>query len=209
MKRWMLWLVAVMLGLSLFGCAEQSRPQNNDAIQYEGKTYLPLPLRDDIFFYGNAAPTDEEGAILPFSHEKWDLVAMMGDLYVQEEQAEEAAAYYGSDENYEWSVIVDDFTAEHDPTYPITVSEEDADYLYQMPEMEQDATLLFEAIEVSASLRKASKDGLVGGTISLAYSEGAWYWRSEVIDADAEGTPEYVQPLPQALARQIDAVLEK
>lgn len=207
MKRWMLLLLAALLCLSLFGCAAQSLPESEDAIQYDGKTYLPVPLRNDLFYYRSAAPMDEEGEILPFPHEKWGLVSFMEDLYVEESQAEDAADYYADEENYEWSVMIDDVFGDQEKTFSVTVSEQLAEELYQLPELKQEKTMLFEEMQISASLIKADKAKLYSGAVSLAKVDGAWFWRSEVIDADAEGCPEYIQPIPQALAQQIDAAL--
>lgn len=42
------------------------------------------------------------------------------------------------------------------------------------------------------------------GSLSLALYEGVWYIRTEIIDEDADGRPEYVVALPDELQQQIN-----
>ena len=70
----------------------------------------------------------------------------------------------------------------------------------------KEKAIFFEEIEEFATLTKTSKDGMVSGLTELAYYEGSWYWRSEIIDESREkdGTwPEYVQELPESLSEKI------
>lgn len=73
-----------------------------------------------------------------------------------------------------------------------------------MEDLERDKTIAFDDIENFASLVKISNDGFISGTASLAACNGVWYWRSEVIDENADGWPEYVVPLPENIAKQIN-----
>ncbi|MBQ7090712.1 MAG: hypothetical protein IJN82_06305 [Clostridia bacterium] len=209
MKRWMLLLMAALLCVSLFGCAEEPQAPQGETVEYKGKTYCAMVLPEDIFFYQSAAPMDEVGEVLPFPHEKWELVSFMDELYVEESQAEEAAAYYADRDHYEWTVLIDDVFGDQEKRFAVTVSEDTEEAINQLPDLKQEKTMLFEEMEVSASLIKTDQAKLYSGSISLAKVEGAWYWRSEVIDAEAEGSPEYIQPLPQELAAQIETALAK
>lgn len=79
--------------------------------------------------------------------------------------------------------------------------------LYEIEEQDKDPAIFFEEIEDFAKLTKTSKDGIVSGVTELAYYDGSWYWRSEIIDESREkdGTwPEYVQKLPDSLSTKIE-----
>ncbi|MBE6587696.1 MAG: hypothetical protein E7647_04690 [Ruminococcaceae bacterium] len=178
-----------------------------DAISYKEDTYTYLEFPGDIFCYDLAEGLEdyEEDEYLPVDHEKWDIIFYNGDLFVLSSQAEEAIEYYSDRASYTWSVIIYDPNDDPCGPYPLTVSEEESDYIYGMEDLERDKTLAFDDIESFASLVKISNDGFISGTTSLAAYDGVWYWRSEIIDDTVEGWPEYVVPLPDAVAKQIKA----
>lgn len=52
---------------------------------------------------------------------------------------------------------------------------------------------------------------MVSGVTELAYYDGSWYWRSEIIDENREkdGTwPEYIHKLPDSLSNKITEAIK-
>ena len=110
---------------------------------------------------------------------------------------------YADDENYTWSVLVEDPQTEETHVVPVTVSADDRAFIYNMENIKGDTTLFFDDIELFGSLVKTHKDGVISASTSLAYHADTWYWRSETIDDSVEGWPEYVVPLPNSITAQI------
>lgn len=182
-----------------------------ETVTFEGHTYCLLQYKTDIFYYclqKEIVPSDEEESTDPLPHEKWDMVCRMGDVYVREDMVLQAQAYYQNDANYTWSVFVDEVSWDEAIVEPVSVTDEELADVYALEDLEKDKTLAFEDIQAFAALNKTSLDGLIGASIQLAYYEGVWYWRSEVIDDSQEGWPEYVYPLPASLGEKISAVAQ-
>ncbi len=174
-------------------------------ITYNGKKYTLLQFSADIFYYDLCESVDyEEDTVLPLQHSNWDLIYYNGDILILDSQAEDAAAFYGNDENFKWSVFIDDPQIEETYTLPLSLSKEELKYIYSMESAQKESTLFFEDIEISASLIKTSNDGLISASTSLAFSKNTWYWRSEVINETIEGWPEYVVNLPESLSKQLN-----
>lgn len=181
--------------------------QNEDIIKYEGEKYSPVEFGRDIFMYycnesGEEYP--EEGEIYRVNGSAYDMILCEGDVYCVKDQVEEAISYYADDANYTWSVVIDsdDTTTE----YPIDVTADEMAYLNSIENQPQEVAIFFEEIEKFATLTKTSKDGIISGVTELAYYDGSWYWRSEIIDESREkdGTwPEYVHKLPETLSEKI------
>ena len=181
-----------------------------DTITYEGSTYVLLEYKQDIFYYDrNESTYLEEEIIHKLSHEKWDVVYYEGDLFVRDNMVEEANEYYEDDANYTWSIEVDSVDMEEVTTYPLTISAEDLAYIYNLENAEKEVTLSFDDIEIFGTLKKTSADGFIYGSISLAFYEDAWYWRSEIIDENTEGWPEYIYKLPDTLNTQIATLMSR
>lgn len=173
-----------------------------DSISYEDEHYILLEYNADIFYYDyNNTVECEEDVIYPVEHPQWKMAYVNGDLFVHEEDKEVAEAYYSDDNNYEWHIVVDE--DEGEKKIPLSMGEKDLKYIYQMENLEKDESLLFDDIEKFASLEKSSKDGIISARISLAYHQGKWYWRTEVIDDAKDGWPEYVFELPKDITEQI------
>lgn len=176
----------------------------NSQIEYNGKTYIYLETPLDIFYYDlTECEEHEEDDYVLIAHDKWELVYHNTDLYILSEQASQAIAYYADDKNYTWSVVVEDTDSEESFNIAVSLSDEDIAYIYNMDEAKRNNTLLFEDIEIFATLIKTSNDSLIEGRTSLAYNAGNWYWRSEIIDDSTDGWPEYVVPLTKSLSQQI------
>ena len=175
-----------------------------DTLTYGGQTYRYLQFPGDIFYYDLRESVDyEEDTVLPIPHETWDLVYRDGDLFVREDQWEKAVADYADDDNYTWSVRIEDPETEEPTDCPVTVTPAALADIYGMEDKKGDTTLLFEDIALFGSLVKTHRDGLIAASTSLAYYDGIWYWRSETIDDTAEGWPEYVVPLPASITDQL------
>lgn len=176
-----------------------------DTITYKNEQYILLEYNADIFYYDYNSTTEcEEDVIYPVVHPKWKMAYVNGDLFVHEEDKEVAETYYSDDNNYEWYIVIDE--DEGEKKIPISMSEQDVEYIYQMDDLEKDQSLLFDDIEKFASLEKSSKDGIIYARISLAYYQEKWYWRTETIDEDKDGWPEYVFELPKEITEQIKLV---
>ena len=187
-----------------FQKAEEEGEFPPDELTFDGETYRYLKFPGDIFYYDLRESVDyEEDTVLPIPHERWKLVYHEGDLFVEQSQWEMAVADYGNDENYTWSVLVEDPETEEPATVPLTVSGGDISFVYGMEDMKKETTLFFEDIELFGTLVKTHKDGLIAARTSLAFHDGSWYWRSETIDDSVEGWPEYVVKLPDSIAAQI------
>ncbi len=178
-----------------------------DIVTYEGRTYIYLEYNEDIFYYDlNPSTYLEEDIIQPIPSEKWDVVYYNGDVFILDSDLERAKSYYGDDSNYEWSVEIDSTDSEDIYTYPLSVSADELEVIYGFEDGKKDKTLLFDEIEKFAMLKKTSADGLICASISLACYDGSWYYRSEVIDEQQEGWPEYVYKLPEGINNQILAI---
>ncbi len=190
--------------------AEEEENIAPDTITYQGNTYVLLEYNQDIFYYDrNADVYLEEDIIHVLQHEKWDFVYYEGDLFVLDSMAEEANTYYQDDTNYTWSIEVDSADMEEVTTYPLFISAEDLAYIYNFENAEKEKSLAFEDIELFGTLKKTSADGFIYGSTSLAFYEDAWYWRSEIIDENTEGWPEYVYKLPDTLNTQIITLMSQ
>ena len=184
---------------------EEEEYTTPETINYEGNTYVYMGFNEDIFYYDLSASTYyEEDIVHPISNEKWDMVYLNGDLFILDSQAEAARAYYSDDANYQWVVEIYSDDSEEPDIYPLSISEEDLVCIYGFETAEKKETLSFDQIEQFAMLKKTSEDGLISGSTSLAFYEGTWYWRSEMIDEKTEGWPEYVFRLPETVNTQID-----
>lgn len=173
-----------------------------DSISYKGERYILLEYNADIFYYDyNNTVECEEDVIYPVEHPQWKMAYVNEDLFVHEDDKEVAEAYYSDDDNYEWYIVVDE--DEGEKKIPLSMGEKDLKDIYQMENLEKDESLLFDDIEKFASLEKSSKDGIISARISLAYHQGKWYWRTEVIDDAKDGWPEYVFELPKDITEQI------
>ena len=173
-------------------------------LTYEGKTYVYMGFNLDIFYYDMAVGGNyEEYTIYPMEGTQWDMVYRSGDLYVLTSQVEEARAYYMDDANYTWAALIYEMDSEEPVTVELTLTDEERAYVYGMYTLPRDKTLAFDNIEKFATLQKTSLDGFIDADIQLALYDGVWYWRSEVIDENAEGWPEYVYALPISLNEKI------
>ncbi|MDO4744994.1 MAG: hypothetical protein Q4B18_00400 [Bacillota bacterium] len=178
-----------------------------DIVTYNDETYDLIYYNQDIFTYYYIGDSEygEEGEVSPVEGSKFDMVQCEGDLYCIEDESCEAEAYYKDDANYEWSLSVDG--EDEVIVYPIDITSEALEYLYDIEEQDRDTAIYFDEIETFATLTKTSKDGLVEGVTELAYYEGSWYWRSEIIDESHEKDgdwPEYVYKLPDRMLEEIN-----
>lgn len=184
--------------------------RNDDTLKYDGDKYVPVQFSQDIFtYFYNGDEYFEEDKSYPINGAEWKLLYNSGDLFCIKDKSAEASAYYCSDENYDWFVTISGADVEDETTYPLIITEEELSYIYGVEDMEKEKAIFFEEIEKFGSLSKVSKDGIVVGITELAYYDGSWYWRSEIIDESREkddSWPEYVQKLPDSLSKRISSV---
>lgn len=173
---------------------------------YKKEEYYELRFPQDIFYYDltNSVSVEEDDALL-IPHERWTLLYRYDRLNVLDAQRKEAKEYFANDDNYTWRITVEEPDSDKVTVIPLTLTEKDLSYVYEMEDMKGDKTLRFDEIECFGTLEKVEKTGVITGRTSLALAGGEWYWRSETIDDSAEGWPEYVVPLPDSIQGQLQS----
>lgn len=170
-----------------------------DTIKYKGKTYVLLEYNMDILTYNfNSNEYYEEDKIIPVSNDKWDVVYFNGDLFVLENQVDEATNYYADDSNYEWYIVFD--KDDKEIMFPISLNEEEIKYLYNIENISKDKTIKFDDIKQFASIVKISKDDFIQALTVLVYCDESWYWKTEIMNDYDE---EYVIELPKSINEKI------
>ena len=181
---------------------------HQDHLLYKGDVYEPLTFNQDIFYY-DFCGTDtyiEEDENFPIEGGAYKLVYRDGDVYCVQNQVKDANVFYADDSNYHWQLIVWNEKIDEEKTLEVTLSQDELDYLSSIEKQDKDLALFFDEIELQGTLKKTSSDGIIIGITDLAYYEGQWYWRSEIIDENQEkdGTwPEYVYPMPESFQKKV------
>lgn len=183
---------------------------NTDKLEYEGKTYSCLEYPADIFYYDLKACMEFDiDEIYSIDAGEWDMIYHSGDVYCCRGDYREASRYYNNHENYDWFVVIE--TEDEENIYPVSLLEEDFEYIQHIEDEEKEISIFFDEIENMGSLIKVSKDGVIQGTTSLAEYKGEWYWRTEIINENREQNgewPEYIIKLPDELNRSINGAEE-
>lgn len=199
---------AVILAGVIIMLIARANNYSGDTVSYKGKNYVTLQYNMDVFtYYFNSNDCYDEETVQPVPHDKWDVVYFFGDLYVHEKQAREAEKFFANDANYEWFIAFDEDDAVR--KVPVSISEEELEYLYNMEEMPRSETITFDEIKQFADIVKISDDGLVYALTTLAQCNDAWYWKTEIIDDSREDNAEYVIKLPESLSEKIFALSEQ
>jgi len=195
-------IVIILLVFTTFIFIRKDDKKFVDSVVYNGNTYILLEYNSDIFTYNfNSNNYYEEDIIHPVSHDKWDVVYFNGDLFVLDKQNKKAIDYYADDKNYNWYIVFDD---DIEKTISITLSE--LDYLYDIEDFEKKETIVFDDIEMFASILKVSDDELVQGIITLARVNNKWYYKTEVMtDDDREYVVEVIESLNDKINLLIDS----
>lgn len=175
-----------------------------DTISYNGNTYVLLEYNNDIFtYYFNSNTYYEQDMIHPIKHDKWNMVYFDGDLFIIENEVNKAKKYYSNDNNYEWYFVID--TENDEEEYKMTIKKEELEFIYDLENIKKEETIIFDDIKNFGSIKKVSKDKTVFGSISLAYINNNWYWKSEIMTDDDR---EYVIKLPQSLNEKINNLIK-
>ena len=195
-------IVIILLIFTTFIFIRKDDKKFVDSVVYNGNTYILLEYNSDIFTYNfNSNNYYEEDIIHPVSHDKWDVVYFNGDLFVLDKQNKKAIDYYADDKNYNWYIVFDD---DIEKTISITLSE--LDYLYDIEDFEKKDTIVFDDIEMFASILKVSDDELVQGIITLVRVNNKWYYKTEVMtDDDREYVVEVIESLNDKINLLIDS----
>ena len=176
----------------------------SDTINYNKKKYVYLEINNDVFyyqFYNNDNYYLEVDKISKINHDKWDMIYLSGDLFVYEKDVKKALEYYKDDNNYKWTVIIEEDEIEYE--FPILIGDDELKYLYNIESIEKEETMLFEEIEKFGTIKKVSKDKMVYSIMCLAKFNDNWYYRTSIIDITNENDPEYVIRLPESLNNKI------
>lgn len=178
---------------------------NRDSIIYNGKEYFYLEYNEDTFYYYfNSNSYYEEDIIYPVEHNKCDFVYLSGDLFVYEKDFGSARKYYSNDDNYEWMIIID--VDDSEVEFNVKLTEDETDSLYNMDNIKDKEQILFSKIEKFGTIVKVSNDKMVKSVLSIAYYDGNWYWKTEIMDNEDDDL-EYAVKLPESLSILINNLL--
>ena len=191
----------------LTGCNNNQYTGSNK-VTFEGTDYIYLEYPTDVFYYDyhGTLPSDMEevDAICPIQSPQWNCIWNGGDLYVAEEDFDDAQQYVLSEDNYDWFVLLDSENQQDLRSIELTDDEREA--VYAVDSQPRETAVYFDDFQALGSMYKISKDGMVRGTLSLAKYNGMWHWKSEIIDDSQtkdDTWPEYIQPLPESLNEKL------
>lgn len=196
-------LIALIAIISIVLTLINKEP-NLDTVKYKNKTYYLLEYNQDVFTY-NFYYNDylEEELVQPIKHDKWDIVYLNGDLFLPKNEVKKATEYYSDDKNYDWFIIIEKDDTE--TIIPLTITEEELEYIYDLDNKERKETMVFEDIEMFADITKISKDKTIFALISLARVDHTWYWKTEVMTDDDR---EYIIEVPETLNSKLNDILK-
>ena len=181
-----------------------NKEPNLDTVKYKDKTYYLLEYNQDVFTY-NFYYNDylEEELVQPIEHDKWDIVYLNGDLFLPKNEVKKATEYYSDDKNYDWFIIIEKDDTE--TIIPLTITEEELEYIYDLDNKERKETTVFDDIEMFADITKISKDKTIFALISLARVNHTWYWKTEIMTDDDR---EYIIEVPETLNSKLNDILK-
>lgn len=196
-------LITVIAVLSIILMIINKEP-NLDTVKYKDKTYYLLEYNQDVFTY-NFYYNDylEEELVQPIEHDKWDIVYLNGDLFLPKNEVKKATEYYSDDKNYDWFIIIEKDDTE--TIIPLTITEEELEYIYDLDNKERKETMVFDDIEMFADITKISKDKTIFALISLARVDHTWYWKTEIMTDDDR---EYIIEVPETLNSKLNDILK-
>lgn len=200
MKKIFLIFISLMILISIVFIF--SKNDNIDEIKYNGKIYTYLECKGDIFtYFFNNRNNDyyDPEIIYPVKHKKYDVIYFDGDLFVSKNNSRKAIKYYKDDDNYNWYFVLD--TEDEEIEKKIEISREELKYLNNIEDIKKEFSIPFKKIEKMGSLKKLSKDKFIVGRTSLAYYNGFWYWKTEIMD---DNDYEYIIKLPESLNKKIN-----
>lgn len=196
-------LIALIAIISIVLMLINKEP-NLDTVKYKDKTYYLLEYNQDVFTY-NFYYNDylEEELVQPIEHDKWDIVYLNGDLFLPKNEVKKATEYYSDDKNYDWFIIIEKEDTE--TIIPLTITEEELEYIYDLDNKERKETMVFDDIEMFADITKISKDKTIFALISLARVNHTWYWKTEIMTDDDR---EYIIEVPETLNSKLNDMLK-
>lgn len=196
-------LIALIAIISIVLILINKEP-NLDKVKYKDKTYYLLEYNQDVFTY-NFYYNDylKEELVQPIEHDKWDIVYLNGDLFLPKNEVKKATEYYSDDKNYDWFIIIEKDDTE--TIIPLTITEEELEYIYDLDNKERKETMVFEDIEMFADITKISKDKTIFAPISLARVDHTWYWKTEIMTDDDR---EYIIEVPETLNSKLNDILK-
>ena len=196
-------LIALIAIISIVLILINKEP-NLDTVKYKDKTYYLLEYNQDVFTY-NFYYNDylEEELVQPIEHDKWDIVYLNGDLFLPKNEVKKATEYYSDDKNYDWFIIIEKDDTE--TIIPLTITEEELEYIYDLDNKERKETMVFDDIEMFADITKISKDKTIFALISLARVNHTWYWKTEIMTDDDR---EYIIEVPETLNSKLNDILK-
>ena len=196
-------LIALIAIISIVLMLINKEP-NLDTVKYKDKTYYLLEYNQDVFTY-NFYYNDylEEELVQPIEHDKWDIVYLNGDLFLPKNEVKKATEYYSDDKNYDWFIIIEKDDTE--TIIPLTITEEELEYIYDLDNKERKETMVFDDIEMFADITKISKDKTIFALISLARVNHTWYWKTEIMTDDDR---EYIIEVPETLNSKLNDILK-
>lgn len=204
MKKYIIILIGIILLLLSLVILKQSK--YDDTVIYNNNTYVYLETNMDIFTYSfNSNRYYEEDIIHPIKHDKWNMVYFNGDLFVYEKEAKDAIKFYKNDNNYSWSILIENKELDIELEESINITKEELKKIYDLDKEKKDYSIKFDDIEKFGSLIKTSKDKTMFGIMSLAYHNGYWYYKTEIMTTDDK---EYIIKLPKSVNEKINNLMK-
>ena len=188
--------IMMILMLFLVACSKQY----DDTIQYQKQTYVFLKEPQDSFTYYFNVGSYEEDEITMINHDKWNAINCGGDVYIKQDQYEQAQKYYLDEQNYNYYLVIDD-----EITIDIAFSNEERKELNDLYKQEANHTIVFDDIDMFVDVYKVSKDDGFKGSINLVLCDGTLYYKTEVMSDDDR---EYVIELSKHLNQKIQESLK-
>lgn len=205
MKKFIKIIILLVTILVIFLLIKNEPNEYKDTVKFNGKTYVLLEYNMDIFTYHfNSNSYYEEDEIHPVNHNKWDIVYFNGDLFVIEDQVNEATKYYADDKNYEWYIVLE--KDEKELRKSISIDSKELEYLYNIERIKKTNSITFNDIKQFVDIVKTSKDGFIFGLINLIEYEDNYYWKTEIMNNYDE---EYIVDIPKSLNAKIFDIVNK
>ena len=181
MKKFATLIILLVTILVIFLLIKNEPNEYKDTVKYNGKTYVLLEYNMDIFIYHfNSNSYYEEDEIHPVKHNKCDIVYFNGDLFVIEDQVNEATKYYADDKNYEWYIVLE--KDEKELRKSISIDSKELEYLYNIESIKKTKLITFNDIKQFVDIVKTSKDGFIFALINLVEYEDNYYWKTEIMN---------------------------
>ena len=186
-------LIVILL---LTACSKQYE----NTYTYQNNNYVLLTYPQDSYTYYFDVEYEEENELVKIEHLKWEAISIEQDIYIIQDQYEQAFNYYNQDQNYDYYLIIDDESKK-----TITFHDEERLELMNMNKQSYNHSIVFEDIDLFVDVIKVSKDQNVKGILNLVLCDDQFYYKSEIMSEDDR---EYVIALSSSLNQKLLNVIK-